>query len=52
MKTLLRKIARLSFALLFPTMLMVGCQEDLTEPDIAHPGGIKTRPVGQTKSGN
>lgn len=50
MKTVLRKITRLSFALLLPTMLMMGCQEDLSEPDMAHPGKIKTKPAGQSKT--
>ena len=37
MKTVLRKIARFSFALLIPTAFLVGCQEDLTEPQSAKP---------------
>ncbi len=36
MKTTLRKIARLSFALIIPAAFMLSsCQEDLTEPDYA-----------------
>ena len=45
MKTVLRKIARFSFALLIPAAFLVGCQEDLTEPNSAMPDKDKvTRP--------
>jgi hypothetical protein len=50
MKTTLRKVIYLSFVITIPALMMVGCQEDLTEPDMAHPGGVKTIPVGQNKS--
>ena len=49
MKTTLKKVARLSFALLIPAAFLVGCQEDLTEPNMAHPGGVKTIPGEKTK---
>ena len=49
MKTTLRKIARLSFALIIPaTFMLSSCQEDLTEPDMAHPKGVKI-PPGQNE---
>ena len=32
MKTVLRKIARFSFALIIPTAFLIGCQEDIEEP--------------------
>lgn len=50
MKLILQKIARLSLALLIPTVFLMSCQEDLTEPDMAHPGGIKTKPAGSSKT--
>ena len=47
MKTTLRKIARFSLALIIPVSFLVGCQEDLNEPIVAHPGGVRI-PKGQT----
>ena len=37
MKTVLRKIARISFAVIIPAVFLLGCQEDLTEPQSAKP---------------
>ena len=44
MKTTLKKVARFSFALIIPAALLAGCQEDLTEPNMAHPPKVKTIP--------
>ena len=48
MKTTLRKIARLSFALIIPAAFMMSsCQEDLTEPDHATlPKSKRMKPAG------
>ena len=44
MKTSLRKIARLSFALIIPAAFMMSsCQEDLTEPQSAMPPKSKVK---------
>ena len=37
MKTVLQRITRFSLALIIPAALMVGCQEDITEPQSAKP---------------
>ena len=44
MKTVLRKIARLSFALIIPTMFLMGCQEDIDHPTAGDKTKIKISP--------
>ena len=48
MKTILNKIARFSLMLIIPATFIMGCQEDLTEPDHALPPNPKI-PIGQKK---
>ena len=41
MKLIINKIIRYSFALIIPAVFLVGCQEDLSEPQSAGPDKSK-----------